>query len=190
MGLLKRGKKSLHIHNSVCLCMCVWKHAYVANILRLNKSLYEGLRPCKYSTNVAMICFQFELHALLRKIRNEIDYDIIFQSCFNVFSESQPVCHVNVIVDWKVVELGHLLRVAVCQMLVEYSHVFVCVGVCVCVCLHNCMHSSLLPCAYCAGLSVHGRVFLNYISALPNYLLCQGSCLSLGLPVGCHSMHE
>lgn len=94
------------------------------------------------------------------------------------------MCHVNVTGDWKVVELGRLLRVAVCQILVGYSHVFVSVS------LHNCMHSSLLPCAYCAGLSVYGCTFLNYISAIPNYRLCQGSCLSLGLPVGCQSMHE
>ncbi len=73
--------------------------------------------------------------------------------------------HVNVIRNWRVVELGHLLRVAVCQMLVGYSHVFVCV--CVCVWLHNCMHSFLLSCTYCAGLSVHGCTFLNYI--YPHY---------------------
>lgn len=67
-----------------------------------------------------------------------------FQSRFNVFTESQPVRHVNVIGEWKVVELGHLLRVAVCQMLVGYSHVFVCV----CVCMPPQLHA-FIPTAMC-----------------------------------------
>ncbi len=98
--------------------------------------------------------------------------------------------HVNVIRNWRVVELGHLLRVAVCQMLVGYSHVFVCV--CVCVCVAAQLHAFIptvmhilcrLVCAWVHVLELH-------ISALPNYLLRQGSCLPLSLSVGCHSMHE
>ena len=49
--------------------------------------------------------------------------------------------HVNVTGDWIAVELGYLLRVAVCQMFIGCRHVFVCVCVCV-PCMYNCMHPS------------------------------------------------
>lgn len=85
------------------------------------------------------------------------------QSRFNVFWESICVsckCHWGLETGWT------WLRAAVCQTLVGCSHVL-----CVCVCLHNCVHSSSQLCAYCAGLSVYGCTFLNYISAtkLPSF---------------------
>ena len=71
------------------------------------------------------------------------------------------MCHVNVTGDWKVVELGHLLRVAVCQMLAWYSHVF-----CVCVCVPAQLHAFIttamcilcrLVCAWVHVLELHIR---------------------------------
>lgn len=81
-----------------------------------------------------------------------------------MFSESQSVYHVNVTGDWKLVELG-------CMLLSVKFLLGAVMCLCVCVCLHNCMHSSSQLCAYCAGLSVYGCTFLNYISAtkLPSF---------------------
>lgn len=73
-----------------------------------------------------------------------------------MFPESQSVYHVNVTGDWKLGELSCVLLSVKCLLGA---------AMCVCVCLHNCMHSSSQLCAYCAGLSVYGCTFLNYISA-------------------------
>lgn len=60
------------------------------------------------------------------------------------------LCHVNVTGDWKVVELGHLLRAAVCQMGTVVS---LCVRACDCTtaCIHLRCHVHTVQACLCMG---------------------------------------
>lgn len=93
-------------------------------------------------------------------------YCITACACFYLNQHVQYV-HVNVTGDWKAVKLEPPPCVS---LSVKRSQ-----GTVVCECMHDCIHSFSPPCAQCAGLSVHGRTFLNYISALPDYLHRRGS---------------
>lgn len=121
-------------------------------MLTLNMPSCEGLCPCKYSTKVIVVFLSFSICA----------------ACLLCDHISQTVCHVNVIG----LESGLTWPPPACCCLSNACWV----QSCVCVRLHNCMHSSLPPCAYCAGLSVHGHIFWNYT---PNNLPCQGSAFLL-----------
>lgn len=90
------------------------------------------------------------------------------------------MCHVNVTGDWKVVELGHLLCVAVCQMLAGYSRVCVCgCGLCVQAQLHAFIPTDMcilcrLVFAWVHVLELHMR-FTSLLS-LPGILLFSSAC--------------
>lgn len=151
MGLLK-GLKSAQSWPVSSSC------AYVQTCNNAHESLQEGLQPKLYWCVFSLRYMNFwnpELNVT-------ISAPNISQSYFNVFLESQSVLHVNVTGDWKVVELGCMSLSVKCLLGAV---------MCLCVCLHNCVHSSLQLCAYCAGLSVYGCTFLNYISAtkLPSF---------------------
>lgn len=160
-----------------CLHACVFPHIKEAEVL----IYYINYIPSKLFT----LCNE-KLNTFTQSASN------IFHTWSNVFLESHTIilwrkkvclfglmstcvsckCH------WGL-ESGWTWPPPVCCCLSNACWVQSCVRVCVCAGTTACIHPYChVPCAYCAGLLVHGCMFLNYISALPNYFLCQASCFT------------
>lgn len=137
------------------------------------KSPSTGPLRRKHGSKVVELCFQFALHGWPYEIKNWMW--LWYQPQTHVrdalmFSESQSVYHVNVIGDWKLVELGCALLSVKCLL---GAVMCLCVRVCACLCVPAQLHTFTvtamcilcrLVCVWLHILELHIRYQITFVS--------------------------
>lgn len=163
--LLKKAPQNNHLH------VTSPRHLPACNI----KSLSTGPLRRKRGSKVVELCFQFALHGWPYEIKNWMWLWYQLQTHVRdalMFSGSQSVYHVNVIGDWKLVELGWALLSVKC-LLGAVMCLCVRVRVRACLCVPAQLHTFIvtamcilcrLVCVWLHVLELHIRYQITFVS--------------------------